>query len=657
MFCGKLIERFGRLGCLLLLATFISACQIEGQVTVDGNPVANQRVTLEGEGLSLSTETDAKGRYRFDNVDAGFYYVSVDRPGMTQRRVEKLTNNGSIRGVHFAVSSDTLRTTENGNLLGAREANGTLVWKGIPFASAPVDELRWKAARPATDWNDDYWALDFSRPCPQLSHLQLDIPITRIGDVVGDEDCLYLNIWTPDFASVPQGNDARPVMFWIHGGGNAAGESGIFDGKMLAEKYGVIVVSTNYRLGVLGYFSHPALRAVATDTIDQTSNFATTDLIQSLRWVQNNISAFGGDPDRVMIFGESAGAANVAALMASPAAEGLFHRAVMQSGGIGWATQFEAEQFAADTISQYLVADGTVNSSSEARSLMASMSDSELVNYLKGKTISELLAHFDGSRFGMYSHPGVTRDGIMIPDRDPYELFGSGDYHQVPVITGTNRDETKIFMAFNPEFTPGGLPIFVKEPAYFNLSAYYQSTLWRAGVVDEFAAATAGQPNAVFTYRFDWDEEPKILWNDVAVTVGASHFFEIPFVFNTPDTFTVPIASPLLFTPSAAEGRQILSDSMSSYWAAFAYHGDPGFGFNDSEPVQWGSWSDQPGEENIIIFDSINDAGIRMIEDRISFESVQLQLQQETGFPKPEQKCITYLRGFGADAWYNANCL
>ncbi len=654
-----------RLAIMMMAASLISACSIEGKVTLDGEPLAGVTVHLQGEGLNLTTQTDNRGRYAFDQIDSGFYHVSLEQQGMTLQRVDKPTNNGSVKNVNFVISSKTLRHTQQGPVLGSTDDNGTLVWKGIPYASAPVNKLRWKAARPASQRSGDYWALNFSDPCPQLAHLQIDFPITMLGDTVGREDCLYLNVWTPDFDTIPRGTDSRPVMFWIHGGGNTAGEAAIFTGKALAERYGVIVVSVNYRLGILGYFSHPALRDNAELPLDESANFAITDLIQALQWVQDNITAFGGDPNRVMIFGESAGAFNVGALLASPQAAGLFQRAAMQSGGFGWSTRAESENFQAEggsafssreMISKFLVADGSAADAAQADILQADMSPAEIRDYLYSKTPQQLLAHFDGSGFGMYSHPEVIRDDIVIPDEEPYELFRSGNYHQVPLITGTNRDESKIFMAFNPEFVPGGLPIFIKNPVYYNLTAYYQSSLWRARAVDEFAMALSGQATNLFAYRFDWDEEPRILFNDVSETIGAAHFFEIPFVFNTPDTFTVQLASPLLFTPSFAEGRKILAQSMSSYWAAFAYHGDPGSGFNDSEALRWESWSDNSNDDHIILFDSVNDRGIRMASDRISFDGIQQELQQETGFNRQEEKCTVYLRTFGADDWFDSQC-
>ncbi|MCG8668139.1 MAG: carboxylesterase family protein [Pseudomonadales bacterium] len=652
---------------LAVALILLSGCRIQGTVTFDGEPVSGQQILLSGDGISISTLTDKHGNYEFENVSSGYYRVSLVANGSTSLWVHKPTNNGSINNIDFNVDSFTQRETSSGSVIGQEDENGTLVWRGIPYAEAPIGPLRWKAARPYVETsNEDYLAIKFSNACPQLSHLLIDTPITMLGEIVGQEDCLYLNLWSPNFETLPQGDEARPVMVWIHGGGNTAGESSIFDGKVLAEKYGVIVVTINYRLGVFGFFSHPAIQSNSETLLDQGANFALTDQIQALKWVQQNISVFGGDPNRVMIFGESAGAANVGALLASPQASGLFHRAVMQSSGFGWNTQYSAEactnegghQASSHEIAKALViADGLAGSSEDADEYLSDIDMNELNDYLLSKSPEEILTHFDGSRFGMYPYPTLIRDGITLPDSNPYELFRSGNYNQVPIISGTNRDEPKIFMAFDPEYVLGGLPVFAPDMNYFELAAYYSSSVWRANAVDEFAAAISQHQDNFYAYRFDWDEEPKILWTDLSTLIGAAHFFEIPFVFGTPDIFPVKIGTPFLFTNSSKEGRKALAGSMSSYWASFAYTGDPGLGMLQEQSTEWQPWTNDPSSPNFIVFDSKADGGIKMIHTQIARQEIQEELQAETGFSNLEQKCETYDRNFGRDQWYSLNCL
>ena len=200
---------------------------------------------------------------------------------------------------------------------GPRDASGVIAFKGVPYAAPPVGPLRWCAPQPPAPWDGVRDALVFGAGC--LSALEND---QRPGP--RDEDCLYLNVWT----AAKHADEKRPVMVWIHGGGFQFGSSAnpATDGGALAAK-GVVVVSFNYRLGILGFLAHPDLDAEAP-----SGNYGLQDQLMALRWVKANIAGFGGDPDNVTLFGESAGAMAVGILMASPLAHGLFHKAIGQSG-------------------------------------------------------------------------------------------------------------------------------------------------------------------------------------------------------------------------------------------------------------------------------------------------------------------------------------
>jgi para-nitrobenzyl esterase len=193
--------------------------------------------------------------------------------------------------------------------------------------------LRWRAPLAAAPWTGTRTATAMGSPC-----IQFWGPISGLkgheGDVVGAEDCLYLNIWAPAAASTPAADERLPVMVWIHGGGNTIGTGNTYNGSHLAGSQKVVVVTINYRLGVLGWLSHPALREGAANAADASGNYGVLDMIEALRWVQKNIAAFGGDPANVTVFGESAGGHDVFALLASPLAKGLFQRAIVQSGSL-----------------------------------------------------------------------------------------------------------------------------------------------------------------------------------------------------------------------------------------------------------------------------------------------------------------------------------
>ncbi len=247
----------------------------------------------------------------------------------------------------------TLRQTPLGPVVGFTGKYGANVWLGLPYAAPPVGELRWKAPRPPQPWTTPREALAIGNMCVQFPSLLSGAGRSPDAHApVGNEDCLYLNIWAPPFSpdNVPSGDKARPVMLWIHGGGNSIGHGGSYSGARLATDHDVLVVTFNYRLGPFGWFSHPALRSADASAEDNSGNYGLLDSIAALHWVRDNIAAFGGDPNNVTIFGESAGGTDVLALMASPLAKGLFHRAIVESGGFFAAPRALAENYHDDAV-------------------------------------------------------------------------------------------------------------------------------------------------------------------------------------------------------------------------------------------------------------------------------------------------------------------
>ena len=218
-------------------------------------------------------------------------------------------------------SFDAIRDTLAGPIVGFSDEDDTLGWLGIPFAAPPLAELRWAAPRLPKPWQENRQAIAFENACVQLWGPLIDTTGNE-GEVVGKEDCLYLNVWAPrDNSDIDSAG--LPVMFWIHGGGNSIGTANTYPGHRLAGGENVVIVTINYRLGLLGWMSHPALRAEGRSASDASGNYGNLDMIAALEWVQKNIANFGGDPHNVTIFGESAGGLNVYSLMASPPAKGL----------------------------------------------------------------------------------------------------------------------------------------------------------------------------------------------------------------------------------------------------------------------------------------------------------------------------------------------
>lgn len=653
------------LGCCFL----VSACNISGTVTLDGSGMEGVTVVLGGDAVA-TTQTDSDGEYVFGNLDAGDYTVTMQpSAGYTRaitQAVEKDNNYSSVDDVNFSMESSSIRTTDTGQVIGHKADNGSHEWLGIPYAAPPDGDLRWKASIPSDSWADTYLAVGMGNPCTQVGNFKSDISTGQIG---GCEDCLYLNLWAPEFApeDIPTGENRLPVMLWIHGGSNTYGHGGLYFGQHLAKDHNVIFISFNYRLGPFGWFTHPALQT--GDELDDSGNYGTLDIIRILHWIQDNISNFGGDPDNVMVFGESAGAGNTFSMIISQQATGLFHKAASESGSLRTSEMSYGRNYMDDPvtpghenssreiINNLLIADGDAADRDAAKLIQNEMTDQEIRDLLYDKTADEILNACTGGGDNVRA-PTVFRDGVVLPTNDdPYELLeDTANYNAVPMILGSNRDEDKLYTIFNPEFTVflGKLPIRAIDKAYYALHSSYASDAKKVRMVESLAevlSETPGQPD-IYAYRFDWDEEPTILGIDVGFLLGASHGIEISFMLNNFGQFMAPKYTSFVFSAGNLPSRQELGGKMSSYWAEFAYTGSPGFGRLGSQPVEWTAWDNSYGGEKTIVFDSETDGGIRMTNYTVTLEGLKYRLLSETGFTTQEQHCKVYAELFAeTDLW------
>lgn len=535
----------------------------------------------------------------------------------------------------------TIRQLTSGEVVGFRDKAGARAWLGIPYATAPTDTNRWRAPQPPQD-HDLLEAMQPGTMCPQFASLLSGSGENPApGTIAGEEDCLYLNVWSPP-------NAARlPVMFWIHGGGNTIGHGGSYSGAALAAKRDVVVVTINYRLGLFGWFSHPAL--MTGDPADDSGNYGTLDVVRALEWVQENIAEFGGDPGNVTVFGESAGAFDTLAMMASPLAEGLFHRAIVQSGGFRGGPLADAQDYASEgghinsskeLVARMLVADGLVDTVEAARDYQNDMSRPRIREYLYNKTPAQFFTHLDGGGFGMINLPMIYRDGHVLPDMDARELFSdTNNYNAVPVILGTNRDEPALFMVRNPEYVDTWLGLIprLKDPDTYKRIVRYGALAWKERGADSLATymKASGNPH-VYAYRFDWDEEPSQAGFDLSTALGAAHGLEISFAF---DDFEGGLGISYIYPND--EAQFALANSMSSYWSEFAYSGNPGMG-RDGQEVEWLAWG--KNDKTYIVLDSPADQGIYMADDMVTIDSIKQALLADTGFTDPEDQCKIYVR-------------
>ncbi len=452
-------------------------------------------------------------------------------------------------------NGDTIQVT--GGLIKGAADDGVRVYKGIPYAAPPVGDLRWRPPQPVEAWDGVRDASEFSADCMQAPYDESSFYYRPARPI--SEDCLCLNVWT---ASEQQ--EKLPVMVWIHGGALTRGSGAIatYNGVSLTRK-GVVLVTINYRLGPFGYLAHPELSAESDK--GASGNSGVLDQVAALRWVQENIEQFGGDPDRVTIFGESAGSMSVCALMATPLSKGLFHRAIGESGGFFSATpDLHDEKFGQKSAQAVGLAFGEALGAKTLAEMRNVSAESVVESFSKGA----------GQQFR--TRPCV--DGWVYPE-EIRTIYAKGQQHDVPVIVGSNANEMTSLTP--PAFVPktaealrsrvegqyGDLadefyeiyPVTDDESA---VKAYLDSGRDRtfSWAMRTWARATANVSSNAYLYQFT--RVPPIPNSDY---YGAFHAAEIAYAFDNLATSD---------RPHTKADRQ-LAETMSSYWVNFAATGDP----------------------------------------------------------------------------------
>jgi para-nitrobenzyl esterase len=444
----------------------------------------------------------------------------------------------------------------------------------IPYAKPPLGALRWKAPVPNEPWSSVRHETSFVKSCPQLAD--------QGAPASDNEDCLYLNVWSPNPAP-----KRAPVMVWIHGGGNFSGGAGIpipttdklwYDGQYFAAKQGIVLVSIQYRLGPFGFFAHPGLAEEGSPA----GNQGLLDQRLALSWVKKNIAKFGGDPGNVTIFGESAGAADVCYHVVSPGSRGLFHRAISQSGGC--TVRSVAPEQEAAMMGDQMAAYGAAVGCPAGPTQLAC---------LREKPVTELLANAmqpmpgaGGGFDGKWSF-AVVLDGPrgVLPDT-PQNLFDQGKIADVPYLLGANHDEGTTFVLRAPglqteadymadlkqRYGDAAAEVAALYPASAfngNFNAARARVVGDAGVVcstHDTARRAAKLGRKVFLYNFN------VAWSIAAQALMAGHAAELSHVFG----------APYLPTPDAASEK--VADAMNGYWARFARTGDPN---GTDTPAEW----------------------------------------------------------------------
>jgi len=452
--------------------------------------------------------------------------------------------------------------TESGLVSGVA-SEGVVSWKGVPFAAPPVGDLRWRAPRPAPAWQGVRQADAYANDCMQEPFPSDAAPL----GTPPSEDCLYLNVWAPEKPAAAK----LPVMVWIHGGGfvNGGSSPAVYDGSQFAKR-GIVFVSFNHRLGRFGFFAHPAL---AKETPGgPLGNYGYLDQIAALRWVQRNVAAFGGDPGNVTLFGESAGGGSVNTLMISPLARGLFHKAIVQSGG-GRAGGIMAMRHAREPGPDGSPS-GEANGLAFAKLVGVTGEDAAALAALRKLNASDLVRGLNLMSMGQQrdTYTGPMIDGQIVPETVE-AAFRAGRQARIPYMIGANNREFG-FLPMPPAAVEGMLARFgaAKDEV---LAAYDPEKtgglgevgigLASDGAMVEPArllarlAATASQPT--YVYRFSY-----VASSLRPGTKGALHATEIPFVFATVRAKYGDATSP---------EDQAMGEAANAYWTAFARTGDP----------------------------------------------------------------------------------
>jgi para-nitrobenzyl esterase len=484
---------------------------------------------------------------------------------------------------------------DSGPITGKFQRNTSVrAFLGIPFAAPPVGDFRWKPPQPVSSWQMPRLATTYGAQCMQPGRSKTSVYFEYAGEQPTSEDCLYLNVWAPS----DSGDGKLPVMVWIYGGGFQQGSAAnpVFDGAGLAAR-GVIVVSVNYRVGIFGFMAHPELTAESPQ--HASGNYGLLDLVAGLNWVKRNAASFGGDPDNVTIFGQSAGAAAVSYLFTSPLARGLFARGIAESFGV-------------------------------ANKTMPGLADGEKAgNALAEKVASPTLAKLRELPAAKLLDTKVAMspivDGYALP-ANPYAVFAEGKEAPVPLLAGWNSDEgttfphAKTLAAYQdwvrrkyPDIAERLLELYparTDDEAKSASKAIVRDSLFAWGPWS-VARLHASHGFPAYLYHFSHPQPLKagVTYDeiDTADGLGTFHSSEYPYIFGTLDGLS----------RDWGQADRVISETLQSYWVAYAYAGSP----NAPGLVNWPR-SDAKAETTMFLGDKVGAGAVPQLDRIKLFDSL-----------------------------------
>lgn len=506
------------------------------------------------------------------------------------------------------------------------ESKKALEWLGVPYAKPPINDLRWKAPQKPDQWVGVLETKKFPNVALQLSGT----------NTVGSEDCLYLNIYRPNSEELN-----LPVMVFIHGGNNQSGSSQSFKGDVLAANTNSIIVSIQYRLGALGWLNIPAIKT--GNALEGSGNFGLLDIHEALVWVNNNIKAFGGNPDNVTISGQSAGGRDVMATLISPLFKGDFHKAIALSGGMTVTDPQVGKEIATQALASLVVEDGIKATKEEAVAWLngASKEASQYLRNLSGERMAGLMTN---AAIRMEVFPHLFADGTVIPT-EGFGVFETGKYNKVPIILGSDHSEFSVFAATDPMFVKafyaGTLEKDEVLATQFEFVNKYGSMLYSGFNADRSAeklVEVQDQPG-IYAYRFAWGEDDTILLEGWGPLLGAFHGIDMDFITGKEETFVQTN-----YTSENKLGREHLSQIIHQYIKNFLYTGNP----NGEGLISWDAWSNIDGAPKLMVFNADKEkAIIKMTNQSISEEEVfkAIDLDESISKEKKQNLISTVLRG------------
>jgi para-nitrobenzyl esterase len=547
-----------------------------------------------------------------------------------------------------------------------------MIWQGVPYAKPPVDDfvnqiyLRWKAPQDQAPWQG---VREATRPALKCTQLQTTDDWLRTGIIDPDsgEDCLYVTIYRPN------NSKKLPVYVWIHGGSNNFGSAREYGATELAVRSDVVVVVVQYRLGPIGWFYHPALQS-GTDPLSDSGNFGTLDTAQALKWIQQNIAAFGGDTNKVTVTGESAGAHNTMNLVISSVAKGLFNGAMYESGGMAPVTADSGRASANDYIERLLMcADGVstpvppATRAAYVQKRVAMENAGTLASYLRHAKAGDLFLAI--LKYGSVPTFPIIEDGNVMPLGGWIPAIQSGNYNKMPIILGSNEYELKPFeVLFGSIVALYGAPSTLPTYSWFDLftsvrnnntpkyedilktpfdqdlydkAGYFGTLQWKAKNVDSLAHEFSQVQDKVYAYFFKWGGVGSGPYPFDHI-YAAGHASEIAFFGIGADQglFNLP------FVPANQKGRDELKGAMMAYLSNFARTGNPNSGDSQhafpAQRTKWEQWINASGGPKAIVLDAdLDHAKIDMqMTDELTFAIAEAQRQAWVAAQAPANRTL-----------------